>query len=409
MKPRLIAALAAAAIAAAATATSLYSAGYEPRPEVLRWYDLTAQAVTAAAVPEQVTQERIWAVAWLAAARATAANSDPRYDGAALATALHDTLTALVPAVATQADADLAASLAAIPRGRQKERGVAAGHREASVVLAERTDDGLDTASVDRPWTPPPAAPGVYQLTGGPAVRAGLPAAKPFIVRGTDQFDPGPPPTLDSTRYLTDLAEAHALGGAGSPERTPQQTDVAKFWAQSSLLTYTQILREVLADDHRPIATEAGIVAAFHAIEIDQQIAIHAAKYRYLFWRPVTAIRTGTIDPDPAWTPLVSTPRHPEYPSGHAAFGGTADAVLAALAPSQARSTFSASSATDGGVTHTWTGWRAITDETIDARVWEGVHFRFSDQTGAQVGRMVADYDLEHLSSIGLSAAKAGE
>ena len=184
---------------------------------------------------------------------------------------------------------------------------------------------------------------------------------------------------------------------------------MARFWAQSSLLTYTQVLREVIAGDHRPIAAEARIIAAFHVIEIDQQIAIHAAKYRYVFWRPVTAIRTGTVDPDPTWTPLISTPRHPEYPSGHAGFGGTADAVLAALAPSQAHATFSASSATDGGAIHTWTGWRAITAETIDARVWEGVHFRFSDETGAQVGRNVANYDLDHLSRIGLSAGQGGE
>jgi hypothetical protein len=136
--------------------------------------------------------------------------------------------------------------------------------------------------------------------------------------------------------------------------------------------------------------------------DFDQQIAIHAAKYRYLFWRPVTAITTGAIDQDTTWTPLIATPRHPEYPSGHAGFGGTAEIVLAALAPSQKRTTFSATSSTDGGATHTWTGWRAITDETIDARVWEGVHFRFSDDIGAQLGREVADYDLQHLDAIDL-------
>jgi hypothetical protein len=99
---------------------------------------------------------------------------------------------------------------------------------------------------------------------------------------------------------------------------------------------------------------------------------------------------------------LIATPRHPEYPSGHAAFGGAAEVVLAALAPSDANDTFSAASTTDGGVTHTWTGWKAITQETINARVWEGVHFRFSDEVGAQLGREVAAYDLAHLDAIGL-------
>jgi hypothetical protein len=198
----------------------------------------------------------------------------------------------------------------------------------------------------------------------------------------------------------------HALGGLTSTQRSPQETDVARFWAQSSLATYSQILREVIAGAPRTTATDARLVAAFHVIQIDQQIAIHTAKYRYLFWRPLTAITTGSIDQDPSWTPLIATPRHPEYPSGHAGFGGTAEVVLGALAPSQAHATFTAASTTDGGATHTWTGWKTITDETIDARVWEGVHFRFSDEVGAQVGRAVAEYDLEHLAAIGLDTSR---
>jgi hypothetical protein len=401
---RFLAAAAASMLVAVlgATTVSADSGNSSSDPLVLQWYDLTAQAVTAAGLPEQVSQERIWAVSWLAAARAAHQPTDPRYVDAALATALHDTLVSLVPSVSAQADALLQASLASIPEGKEKSRGVTSGHAQAVSTLQERANDGLDTASVDRAWTPPAAAPGVYQLTGGPAVRAGLADAKPFIITSNDDFDPGPPPSLASSRYLTDLAEVHALGGANSTLRTPAQTDTARFWAQSSLLTYTQVLREVIAEDDRPAATAARLVAAFHVIQIDQQIALHAAKYRYLFWRPVTAITTGAIDQDPSWKPLIATPRHPEYPSGHAGFGGTAEVVLETLAPAQAHSTFSATSATDGGAVHTWSSWDAITDETIDARVWEGVHFRFSDEVGATLGRAVAQFDLRRLDSLGL-------
>jgi hypothetical protein len=374
----------------------------ESTANVLQWYDLTAQSVAAAGLPEQVSQERIWAVAWLAAARATQADQGLQYRDAAFASALHDTLVSLVPVEASEVDAQLAASLAAIPAGRQKDRGVAAGQAEAQRALAERASDGLDTASVDRAWTAPVAAPGVYQLTGGPAVRAGLADAKPFLLRSKDQFDPGPPPSLTSSRYLDSLAEVHALGGAASAARTAAQTDTARFWAQSSLVTYTQVLRQVLAATDHSLAWQARLVAGFHVIQIDQQIAIHAAKYRYVFWRPVTAIQTGSVDPDPSWTPLISTPRHPEYPSGHAGYGGTAEVVLRALASPKPQSAVSASSATDGGAVHSWTSWTAITNETIDARVWEGVHFRFSDNVGAQLGREVAAYDLKRLDQLGL-------
>ena len=397
-----LASVAAIAAVAAIVAVNVQAHRGETTANVLQWYDLTTQSVAAAGLPEQVSQERIWAVAWLAAARATQANQGLQYSDAALASALHDTLVSLVPAKASDLDAQLAASLSAIPDGRQKDRGVTAGQAEARRVLAERAGDGLDTASVDRGWTAPAAAPGVYQLTGGPAVRAGLADAKPFLLRAKDQFDPGPPPSLPSTRGVEALAEVRSLGGATSASRTPVQTDTARFWAQSSLLTYTQVLRQVIAASDRSLAWQARLVAGFHTIQIDQQIAIHAAKYRYLFWRPVTAIQTGSVGRDPNWTPLISTPRHPEYPSGHAGYGGTAEVVLGALASPEPQDAVSASSATNGGAVHSWTSWAAITNETIDARVWEGVHFRFSDDVGAQVGREVAAYDLKRLDELGL-------
>jgi hypothetical protein len=398
----LIAVTAVTAVAATFAAVNVQAHRSGSTANVLQWYDLTTQSVAAAALPEQVSQERIWAVAWLAAARATKPGHNPRYRDAAFATALHDTLVSLVPAKTSELDAQLAASLAAIPEGREKDAGIAAGEGQAQRVLAERAGDGLDTASVDRAWSAPPPAPGIYQLTVGPAVRAGLPDAKPFLLDSKDQFDPGPPPSLTSSRYLDALAEVHALGSATSSTRTAVQTDTARFWAQSSLVTYTQVLRQVLAATDRPLAWQAKLIAGFHVIQIDQQIAIHAAKYRYVFWRPVTAIQTGSVDQDPSWTPLIATPRHPEYPSGHAGFGGTAEVVLRALASPEPAGPVSATSSTDGGQAHAWTSWAAITNETIDARVWEGVHFRFSDEVGAQLGREVATFDLQRLDEIGL-------
>ena len=58
-------------------------------------------------------------------------------------------------------------------------------------------------------------------------------------------------------------------------------------------------------------------------------IACWDAKYTYMFWRPVTAIRAGDTDgnsktePDPAWTPFIVTPSHPEYPAAHTTVGAS--------------------------------------------------------------------------------------
>jgi hypothetical protein len=380
----------------------------------LKWFDLTSQTIAAAVTggqTEQSTQDREWAVSWLAGARATHDGHGRSVRQAAFITALHDTLVAQVqpyaPSQVSVLDAARDSDLGEIPNGSAKEKGIAAGAKEAAKVLAQRNGDGLDTASVNAPWTPPPPAPGVYQPTppfpapNPPVVRAGLPNAKQFLLAHKDQFRPAPPPALDSETYLKSLAEIHSVGQDSSPTRTPHQTDVALFWEQASINAYNQVLRALLTDQHG-LRKQSRLVAAFHVIEIDSQIAIHEAKYHYVFWRPVTAIRTGSVDQDPSWTPLFVSPRHPEYPSGHAGYAGTAEAALTGLVGPHAPHPIAVVSPTEPGVTHTFTNWPQITQENIDGRVWEGVHYRFTDQTGAKVGRAVAEWDLPRLRSIGL-------
>ncbi len=371
----------------------------------LQWFDLTNQTVAAAAFPEPITQSRTWAVSWIAADRAVQDGYGPRFQAAAFATALHDTLVAQVPGQQAQLDAALSSTLSGIPNGWDKSRGLAAGQHEASLILAQRAGDGLDTASVDIPYTPPPPAPGVWQPTPptfGPAVRAGQKDGRSFLLASNSQFRPAPPPALDSAKFLNALAEIRAYGQDTSSVRTPAQTDTANFIYQDSYALYGQVLRAVLADTHHSLAWDARAVAALHVVTVDTQIAIFEAKYTYTFWRPVTAIRTGSVDPDPTWTPLWATPRHPEYPSGHAGYAGAAEGVLTALTGPWAPAAIPVTSTTDPGSVHTYTRWSQITQETIDGRVWEGVHYRFSDETAAKVGKQVAAWDLPRLYRLGL-------
>lgn len=371
----------------------------------LQWFDVSKDTVAAAAYAEPITASRAWAVSWIAATRAVGDGGDRRFRTAAFATALHDTLLAQVPARQPQLDAALDSTLDAIPDGKQKSRGIAAGAEEADEALAEREGDGLDTASLDIPWAPPPAAPGVYQPTPptfGPVVRAGQKDGSAFLLASNDQFRPGPPPAIDSPEFLEDLAEVRAYGRDVGSSRTPAQTDTAQFIAQDSYALYSQALRAVLADTDHSLAWDARAVAAFHVVVVDTQIAIFEAKYVYTFWRPVTAIRTGSVDPDPTWTPLLATPRHPEYPSGHAGYAGAASAVLTALTGPRAPQPVAATSSTAPGSVHTYTRWSQILDETIDGRVWEGVHYRFSDEVAAKVGQKVAAWDLTRLGELGL-------
>lgn len=372
---------------------------------VLDWYDVTSQAVTAAAFAEPVTQSRAWAVSWLAAARAIQREGDADAAVAAFATALHDVLAALVPAYQSSLDAALAGTLAPVQDGRAKDRAIAAGKYQAAVVLAQRAGDGLDGASVDVPWTPPPPWPGVWQPTPptfGPAIRAGEGKARPFLLSSGSQFRPGPPPGLTSSAYLTSLAEVYAVGGATSTLRTSDQTATALFWEPASNVIFVQVLRAAVAASRLSLASQVNLVAAFHVVTTDAQISIYDAKYTYVFWRPVTAIQLGSVGQDPGWETLFPTPRHPEYPSGHCGYASAAEAVLTAFLGPLAPAPVSATSPDAPAVTHTYSTWQQITQENVDARVWGGIHFRSTDETGVAVGHQVASYALAKIGAIGL-------
>ena len=107
---------------------------------------------------------------------------------------------------------------------------------------------------------------------------------------------------------------------------------MARFWYPAINVAQVQITRAlVAASSQQSVASLARLVAAYNVITTDAQIAILNAKYKYLFWRPYTAITTGTIEQDPSWTSFQVAPQHPEYPSGHGGQIGSQQGVLEGL------------------------------------------------------------------------------
>ncbi|WP_197991544.1 vanadium-dependent haloperoxidase [Streptomyces pactum] len=402
-----------ATTAAARPAGPAPVAGQARADTAVEWYDTTVATIAAAGTPTQVADSRTWAISWLAATRAverTPAGVDRgAFQEAALAGAVHKSLVTLVPARTAELDAALRRTLDRIPDGAAEDRGLAAGVRQARTVLASREGDGLDPASVEVPFTPPAPGPGVWQLTPpdlGPAIQAGTRHARPFLLDRPDQFRLGPPPALGSARYRADLAEVRAVGEANSSRRTPEQTETANFWLGSSMPLYNEPLRVALARSARePLADRAELVALFHVAQVDTQIATSDSKYAHLRWRPVTAIRSADIDGDPAtvpdrdWTPLHTTPQHPDYPSGHTTYAGAAEEVLTTLVGART-GPFEMTSGTAPGVTRTYTSWRQLTQENVDARIWSGIHTRSADVAGVGLGSRVGAYTLAHFDDL---------
>ncbi len=241
-----------------------------------------------------------------------------------------------------------------------------------------------------------------HPATDPPGDPSGQGNAQPFLLHTNDQFDPGAPYSITSRRYAADLAEVRAIGAASSP-RTAEQNEVALFWYPAINFAYVQITRAlVAAARHESVASLARFVAAFNVITTDAQIAIYRAKYSYLFWRPYTAITTGAIEQDPTWTSFQVAPQHPEYPSGHGGQIGSQQAILEGLVGRRSPVPITLTSATAPGVTRTYTDWATISREVVDARVWEGVHYRTSDVVGLETGQQVAQWELRQLHRLGI-------
>jgi hypothetical protein len=317
---------------------------------------------------------------------------------AAVATAAHDVLVRYFGADAIALDADLATSLAAIPDGRAKQRGQDVGGDAAKALLAQRDADGW---MADIGFTMPAPGPGVWELPAGQSpLVPWLSKVRPFALRSPDQFRPGPPPALTSRRYARDFDELEQMGGAVSA-RTPEQTTAARFYTTHPALQFATAYRD-LADRHGLDALgTARLMAMGSTAGADAQIACYDAKFSYLAWRPAFAIPRADTDgnprtaPDPNWTPLLPTPAHPEYPSGHSCLTFSQTEVLERFFGTRRIDLDLPSTIADVPARHYATG-DDLRRDVANARVWGGLHFRFSTEAGGQLGTRVADWTFAH-------------
>jgi hypothetical protein len=230
------------------------------------------------------------------------------------------------------------------------------------------------------------------------------PTLKPFVLERPDQFRPGPPVALASKDWAADYNEIKLLGARDSTTRTPEQTETARFWLMTGPQAYHPIARQLIEARHLNLIDSAHFMAMYAVALTDAYIAVFDAKYRYDFWRPVTAIRNGDIggnpdtESDATWQPLDATPMHPEYPCAHCIESGAAAAVIELSGGLGELTEFRLMSLTVPSVTHHWTNLESFTDEVANARIWAGFHYRSSARVGTAMGREVGRYVAQHFA-----------
>jgi hypothetical protein len=320
---------------------------------------------------------------------------------AAAAKAAHDVLVNRFPAQA--------ASLDTIYQQYLSDRGLAAnnpgvevGATAAAGIIRLRACDG----SFPVPEPPPfigGTDPGAWRPTPPaflPMFAPWLGSVTPFTLTRPSQFRAAPPPALTSRQYARDYNEVKALGALNNSSRTPEQTDQAQFWAANYPLLWNQVLREITSAYVDDIAESARLFALAEMAMADALITAHNSKNYYAFWRPVTAIQEGDNDGNPrtdgdsTWLPLINTPNYPDYPSGANNVTGAVTRILALFFGTDYM-TFSVTTTNLGPTiedTRTFCRFSDAAQEVVDARIYEGIHFRSADEAARKQGSQVANW-----------------
>jgi len=314
---------------------------------------------------------------------------------AAYIVALHEfpTKTAIIDSAYNTSIAGLPTSPEAIGGG------TVVGEAAASAVLAARVGDHRNDPELEG-YTPRSGA-GVWMPTPPAFANPQTPFLQfvtPFGYDDPARFRPHAPPVLDRRTYTIDYNESKDLGRATDSSRTAEQSATALFWSPSASALWSANVRSLARS--MDLLTAARFEAIGIAAVTNALIACWDAKYTYMFWRPVTAIRAGDTDdnsktePDPSWTPFITTPTHPEYPAAHTTVGAGA---LGFYTVWFGTDHFPLAFKGNGGAVRTYTSVKEIHAEEGNARVWGGMHWRNSTEVGTALGSKVGKYTATHL------------
>ena len=321
---------------------------------------------------------------------------------AAAAAAAHRVLVnyfGTTPAIVADLDSKLNASLALVPDGRGQNRGVSYGVRAADRIIALRANDGrgaavtVPVATEPGDWSPTPPAllPFSSAFLGG---------VRPLALTSTTQFAPGAPPQINSAKYLKEFEEVRTLGDINAPStiRTDAMEQTAKFFSDAGIVPMQAALRELATRRALDIDDSARMFAAVETAIADGAGTVWNAKLKYMWWRPITAIRMADSDGNdhtdgvPGWTPLITNPAYPEWPSGLCSVVGAVTTTLSRL---NGKVDLNITSAAAGETRHFATKAQFVR-AAVDARVWSGIHFRTADEVSIKISTRVANWTLDH-------------
>ena len=318
------------------------------------------------------------------------------------------------------------------------QAGLDLGAGIADQIRALRANDGSDNTTPYTPpsgglpgyvWTPAPSGP-----TAGAALGPNWGSVTPWVISSTDAYRSDGlqcRPDVDLDLYAQQLNEVRLYGGLANTaqttlERSPDQTEIALFWAYDRTDTfrpYGQLLEiavDVALDQATSMLTNAKLIASLSLSMADAVICAWKEKYENVQPRPWDLITGSFSDTDgsaltvrdPNWQSLLSSingvqsPPFPDFLSGHSVMGGTFTSVMSHFFGDNL--TFDATSQELPGVVRSFDGfideggvernsfYEAGLEDAI-SRVYGGVHIREACEDSFGVGLNVGAAVVQNL------------
>jgi hypothetical protein len=259
-------------------------------------------------------------------------------------------------------------------------------------------------------WRPHPNPVPAHPAVADPALAVGNQPAilphwgqvTPFTMLTSSRFRLPPPPELSGERYARDYDEVKRVGGKTSAVRTPQQSEIVRYWYEGSPQGWNRIARAIAAQRALDRWEHARLFALVNAAMADGFIAGADTRYVYNVWRPVTAIRAGDTDgndateADPTWDSYANTPALPDHPSTHSVLGAAAAAVMTRFFGGDQIAFTMTSGPPFAGITRSFKSVSEAARENADSRVLGGIHFRSACVAGLALGEAIGRRAFAH-------------
>jgi hypothetical protein len=330
---------------------------------------------------------------------------------AATAKAARDMLISLLPNQSMTINNDY--NLYLLSHGiSDTDPGIAVGATAAAGIIALRANDGRNPPGqlpfngglAPGQWRPTPSFLPGPPASFSPMLAPWIAKVTPFTLKSGDQFRAAPPPRLTSHEYTEAYNEVKAMGARLNSSRTTAQTQLANFWNTNYPVLWNRAVRDLADSQSLNIGDNARLSALVNLSMADAAITAWDSKVTFVSWRPLTAIRLGDEDTNPDtvgdsnWEPLINTPNYPDHTSGANNASAAATRAMSLFFGTDEMTFVVKTTSTAAGVppTITYNKFSDAQEDVVNARIYEGIHFRFADEDARKQGRHVAQWVFGH-------------